>query len=230
MRKQYYFRSSPTGLLAWDVDRLLQLSGEFPVRASEAGFESVTDPSGAMQMVERAFLSTEGRDPEKAGNLNAFYLYQPLYMSEPDRTIDIPAIAFVNRNGTRGLEESYFPLQIAGMVGSGTLAIPDSVSRTYFERLARDSLLRKEVRAAWDTVFATAIRANEQAFFRAFGQHMQAIRIDVPEQDGVPVLTGYEFRDAPDLIENHIHEFLATIRSREAAVPKRELADTSSAR
>lgn len=33
MRKQYYFRQSPAGLLAWDVDRLVLLSREFPVRA-----------------------------------------------------------------------------------------------------------------------------------------------------------------------------------------------------
>lgn len=32
MRKQYYFRPSPSGLLAWDVDRLVQLSRELPVR------------------------------------------------------------------------------------------------------------------------------------------------------------------------------------------------------
>ena len=29
MRKQYYFRPSSLGLLAWDVDRLVQLSGRF---------------------------------------------------------------------------------------------------------------------------------------------------------------------------------------------------------
>jgi len=33
MRKQYYFRPSEGGLLAWDVDRLVQLTREFPVRA-----------------------------------------------------------------------------------------------------------------------------------------------------------------------------------------------------
>ena len=104
----------------------------FLAPASEAGFESVTDPSGAMQMVERAFLSTQGRDPESAGNLNEGYLYQPRYMSDSTRTIDIPSITFVNRNGTRGLEESYYPLQIAGLVAAGALTITDSVSRTYF--------------------------------------------------------------------------------------------------
>jgi hypothetical protein len=33
MRKQYYFRQSPRGLLAWDVDRLVHLARDFPVRA-----------------------------------------------------------------------------------------------------------------------------------------------------------------------------------------------------
>lgn len=33
MRKQYYFRPSPVGLLAWEVDRLIRLSREFPIRA-----------------------------------------------------------------------------------------------------------------------------------------------------------------------------------------------------
>ncbi len=32
MRKQYYFRVSPRGLLAWDVERLVLLSRDFPVR------------------------------------------------------------------------------------------------------------------------------------------------------------------------------------------------------
>lgn len=30
MRKQYYFRPSPAGLLAWDVDRLVELTRDFP--------------------------------------------------------------------------------------------------------------------------------------------------------------------------------------------------------
>ncbi len=30
MRKQYYFRRSSRGLLAWDVDRLVQLSSTLP--------------------------------------------------------------------------------------------------------------------------------------------------------------------------------------------------------
>jgi hypothetical protein len=32
MRKQYYFRPSPAGLQAWDVDRLVELTKHFPAR------------------------------------------------------------------------------------------------------------------------------------------------------------------------------------------------------
>ncbi|MGK2962139.1 MAG: hypothetical protein ACSLFK_08330 [Gemmatimonadaceae bacterium] len=32
MRKQYYFRQSAEGLLAWDVDRLVELTSQFPRR------------------------------------------------------------------------------------------------------------------------------------------------------------------------------------------------------
>lgn len=32
MRKQYYFRQSPHGLLAWDVDRLVRLTRHLPRR------------------------------------------------------------------------------------------------------------------------------------------------------------------------------------------------------
>lgn len=40
MRKQYFFRPSPRGLLAWDVDRLIALSKDFPrkqVRIADLG-------------------------------------------------------------------------------------------------------------------------------------------------------------------------------------------------
>jgi hypothetical protein len=37
MRKQYYFRQSPRGLLAWDVDRLIALSKDLPRRRVPLG-------------------------------------------------------------------------------------------------------------------------------------------------------------------------------------------------
>jgi hypothetical protein len=51
MRKQYYFRSSSRGLLAWDVDRLVALTQQFPrvevllasIRELDAPFSSEHD-------------------------------------------------------------------------------------------------------------------------------------------------------------------------------------------
>jgi hypothetical protein len=37
VRKQYYFRPSDRGLLAWDVDRLVELSSRLPIRQVELG-------------------------------------------------------------------------------------------------------------------------------------------------------------------------------------------------
>jgi hypothetical protein len=37
MRKQYYFRQSARGLLAWDVDRLVRLAEELPCRRVPLG-------------------------------------------------------------------------------------------------------------------------------------------------------------------------------------------------
>jgi hypothetical protein len=45
MRKQYYFRASQRGLLAWDVDRLVELSRGLPVRPVPlAEISSLDDP------------------------------------------------------------------------------------------------------------------------------------------------------------------------------------------
>jgi parallel beta-helix repeat protein len=183
----------------------------FLAPASEAGFETVQDPSGAMQMVERAFLSTQGRDPDEAGGLDDGHLYRPRYFESGGPGISIPALTFVNRDGTRGLERVIYPLQVAELVEAGTLQIPDSVARSYFERLAEDADMQREVRAAWNSVVAAPMIANEQAFARAFGENLRIVQLDVPLMDGVPVVTGYEYRDAPDLIEADIGQFLADI-------------------
>jgi parallel beta-helix repeat protein len=187
----------------------------FLAPASEAGLDSVEDPSGAMYMVERGFLSVQGRDPDEAGNWDEEDLYLPNYLASDAATIAVPALTFVNLEGTRGLERSYYPLEVAELVASGGLAIPDSTARTYFERLAADEAMQAEVRAAWDGTFVPVFHANEQAFFRAFGDHLRVVRLDVPLMNGVPVVTGYEYRDAPELVEPHIRRFLEEVNSAE---------------
>ncbi len=52
MRKQYYFRESARGLLAWDVDRLVELSSAFPRKMI---------PLSAIRELQESWLS-EGED------------------------------------------------------------------------------------------------------------------------------------------------------------------------
>lgn len=188
----------------------------FLAPASEIGFETVEDPSSATLMVERAILSAQGLDPDTAGDWDEEDLYLPRYLKADTATIAVPALTFVNLEGTRGLERSYYPLEVADLVAAGALAVPDSTARTYFERLASDEALQAEVRAAWDGTFAPFIRANEQAFARAFGDHLRAVRLDVPPMNGVPVVTGYEYDTAPEMIEPYLREFLEEVGAQEA--------------
>jgi hypothetical protein len=68
MRKQYYFRASSRGLLAWDVDRLVALTGQFPrvevplarIRELDAPFSSEYDDTLTWRSVaEHASLIQE---------------------------------------------------------------------------------------------------------------------------------------------------------------------------
>ncbi|HLJ75441.1 MAG TPA: hypothetical protein VKU62_12695 [Thermoanaerobaculia bacterium] len=62
MRKQYYFRQSDRGLLAWDVDRLVELSRDLPhiqmpPNAVEPDFDWSDDLPGHDQLINEADLS-----------------------------------------------------------------------------------------------------------------------------------------------------------------------------
>ena len=59
MRKQYYFRESAQGLLAWDVDRLVELSRTLPARTVRLS----TIPES-----DEAWLDADGADA-MAGHL-----------------------------------------------------------------------------------------------------------------------------------------------------------------
>src|SRR5579859_826276 len=66
MRKQYYFRDSPRGLLAWDVDRLVAISSAFPRKmvplnalrdADEAWLRESDALDQHLKLIEEADLS-----------------------------------------------------------------------------------------------------------------------------------------------------------------------------
>ena len=85
MRKQYYFRASSRGLLAWDVDRLVALTQHFPrVELSLAGIRELDAP-----------FSSEHNDTlswrdvvEHAGLIQAADLSFPIILSSGSSVMD----------------------------------------------------------------------------------------------------------------------------------------------
>ena len=67
MRKQYYFRPSSRGLLAWDVDRLVQLSNALPrkqvsldsIRELDEPWHGEDEPATWRGMIEHIRLMDE---------------------------------------------------------------------------------------------------------------------------------------------------------------------------
>lgn len=152
------------------------------------------DPTGAWEMALRSDAAGAPTD------------YRPDYL-EGSSEIDVPALTFATERGTRGWENFVLPLMIADAVGaSGGEEIADSAARSYFERLATDDVLRAEVRASWEENIVPEIHANEQAFQRAFGEKLGVVRLEVP------MVTGYEYMNAPEMIEPHIRRFLDGFR------------------
>lgn len=84
MRKQYYFRHSPRGLLAWDVDRLVDLTRAFAVRSV---------PLGEMRELDEA-LDDNGRAitwrgfVEHAALVNAADLAYPIILAADGAIMD----------------------------------------------------------------------------------------------------------------------------------------------
>jgi hypothetical protein len=85
MRKQYYFRPSERGLMAWDVDRLAALTREFP---------RIQIPLSAIQELDEPFWFGFGNSPtcravvEHARLIDAADLSFPIILSSNGRVMD----------------------------------------------------------------------------------------------------------------------------------------------
>ena len=86
MRKQYHFRPSERGLLAWDVDRLIELAKDLPL---------VQVPLGAVRELDEPFWFGDGSTAatcravaEHARLINAADLSFPIILSSDGRVMD----------------------------------------------------------------------------------------------------------------------------------------------
>jgi hypothetical protein len=86
MRKQYHFRPSERGLLAWDIDRLISLSKDLPL---------LQVPLSSIRELDEPFWFADGNEAatcraiaEHARLINAADLSFPIILSSDGRVMD----------------------------------------------------------------------------------------------------------------------------------------------
>jgi pimeloyl-ACP methyl ester carboxylesterase len=187
------------------------------------------DPTRAFEMFRRASPGAG----DAAARTRARKAYRPEHMGADGPTIRVPALAFVARSGTMGSEQGIGAL---ALVGSPLMAdvrgrmhpspvrdhlerlasdrdfrarqlgqITDPEAREYFLRLAGDPALQERIQRYHEEAVLPALRASQERFRRAFGENLQLVRLDVDQ------VVGYEYRDAPDLIEPHMRRLLTRL-------------------
>jgi pimeloyl-ACP methyl ester carboxylesterase len=186
-----------------------------------------TEPTGMAEALHRLWQSTAGLPPDYSG-------YMPRYLQSGAPTIGAPALVFVTADGMRGVERENPALMMVGSPLTAELvrglrpedgrahferlandpryrdrtldAIPDSVARSYFQRLAADAELQARVQRFQEETLIPAEIAHWGAFRRAFAGKLDLVQLDLP------AVSGYEYNSAPELIAPPIRRFLQDIR------------------
>ena len=211
------------------VAGLIYLAGPPPF-----GSEDVvdSDPTEAYAMSDRAIYDAPALERRRARRG-----YRPDYLRGGRPTIRVPALAFVDRGGTGDgwglsyalakvgspavadvVQDPRFTVNAAHLrrlIADKTFrneqlaSIPDSVSRAYFQRLAEDDELQADVQRYHKQVILPSVLASQQKFKHAFGDNLEVVQLDVP------LVTGYAYRDSPELIYPQVRLFLKKVRELE---------------
>jgi pimeloyl-ACP methyl ester carboxylesterase len=225
--------SSPTPLLTYLAERhpervagVVYLAGLLPWWQREEVWEA--DPTGALEMAYRAIY-----DPAARERFLRQDTYRPGFVRTEAHLLAVPALAFAARAGTIGYERLSIPLLLVGSPLQRDLypewppsplrawaerlvdddafrrqsleQIQDEEARSYLLRLAADELLQAAVQDHQRQAIGPAEVAGQERFRRAFEDHLRLVRLHVP------VVEGYEYRDAPERIESHIRRFLEEV-------------------
>jgi pimeloyl-ACP methyl ester carboxylesterase len=187
------------------------------------------DPTGTLAMLGR-YVAMWGVPIEA-------YDYRPRYLRSEEVTMPVPALLLERSSGMRGVETWNLALMLVGSPHAAeTIAslppqhgrahyerllsdvafrqaqlaqIPDPEVRTFFERLAADEDLQAQVQRFHEESGIPAEIAHWEAFRRGMGENLRSMQLDLP------LLTGYEYHDAPELIVPHIRDFLDDVSARE---------------
>ncbi len=222
-----------TYLVEHHIDRvagLIYLAGPPPF-----GSEDVvdSDPTKAYFMSHQAIYDSAALERRRARRG-----YRPDYLRSSQPTIQVPALAFVDRGGTGGGWGVSFALAMVGAPSVTSMVqdpkfsirpahlrrlisdkayrneqldrISDSDARAYFHRLAEDSDRQADVQRYHEEVILPSILASQDKFKHAFGDNVGVVQLDVP------LVTGYAYRDSPELIFPHIQLFLNQINGQDS--------------
>ena len=84
--------------------------------------------------------------------------------------------------------------------------IQDSVARKYFIRLSRDTIFQKRIQEYHiQNIYPATLQAQDR-LINAYGDNMKLVKLDVQQ------IVGYEYRDTPKLIIDHIRNFLKQLQ------------------
>jgi pimeloyl-ACP methyl ester carboxylesterase len=194
--------------------------------------EHLQDSTRAFEMYARAGPGADNREEI----LYARRTYRPKHLTSDTVKIGIPAMAIFPKGGALKT-----PIGTATLLYAGSLLvedirndfapsplkeylerlardadfrnqqmsnIQDSVAREYFVKLANDIEAQKKVYAYYKSHIQPAELNAKQSFIDAFGEYLQIVKLDIAE------VSGYEYRDNPELITEHVKDFLKGLNSR----------------
>ncbi|WP_268034642.1 alpha/beta fold hydrolase [Algoriphagus sp. PAP.12] len=201
--------------------------GGFPID------ELYDDPTNSYEMFARVGPASNAQDNDKFAINLTRRSYRPNFLHSDSAKINIATLAFKPNKENHGMMLGPPSLLFAGsrLMDSVRASFPPSGLKDYLDKVAMDSSFRKEIineiqdpeakeyflrldqdtafqREVYQTHFDLILPALVEARERhrnAIGENLRLIQLEIPE------ISGYEYRDNPDLIIDHILQFLENL-------------------
>lgn len=160
------------------------------------------DNTRILEMMERWNQSLVNDLP----NLN----FEPKYMKGRNK-IAVPILMLRHKRKAEFWERDFQgTLEISQWSVESPEDFPDFVSRKYFQQLAVDTILQRQVKKFYETTIQEFWELTALEFYDAFGDQLLVIELSGEEDYGY-----YHYMEAPDMIEQPIREFLQDIQQTE---------------